>query len=154
MPLPIPVRFEMPKVSEIMVKAVTTIPTGSGVAEAAVVMIGRGVGRLVVTEGGRPVGIVTERDLVKVIAEGRDPASTKISEVMSSPLITIEPSSPMKEAAKLMVDKRIRALVVVEDEALVGIVTIRDITRSVVNTIASIEEALKLEKGPVIEFED
>ena len=146
----------MPLISELMVKEVITIEPEADLQKAAELMAKKNIGRLVVVKGGAPVGVVTERDfLTKVVAKKKEPSSTTIAEIMSRPLITIEPSKLGRQAAKLMVDHNIRTLVVVEKESLVGILTIRDLTRAIVNTMASLTESgvLKREMGHVTEFE-
>lgn len=146
---------EIPTASDLMNKDVTTIRPDSTVLEAAKVMAGKQVGSLVVVRGRTPLGIVTERDvLVKVVAKRKDASTTKVSEVMSSPLITVEPWRPVREAAKIMLDHNIRRLVVLEKGELAGIITIRDITRSIILTMAGLgeEEVLKVE-GDILEFE-
>ncbi|MBI4258289.1 MAG: CBS domain-containing protein [Thaumarchaeota archaeon] len=146
----------MAKVSDFMTREVITIESHSSVLQAAEKIAARRVGGLAVTAKGIPVGVVTERDLVvKVLAQKKDPQSTKIAEVMSTPPIVVAPGSSLREAAKIMVDKNIRRLLVVNNGSLVGIVTIRDVTRSIVNAMANYEkkEDVGKEAGLVIDFE-
>ena len=87
------------------------------------------VGCVIVTEESKPIGIITERDFVtKVAAEGR-PLFTEISEVMSSPLITIDPEETIWEASEIMKEKLIHKLPVIENERIVGVITTSDIVR-------------------------
>jgi predicted transcriptional regulator len=80
-------------------------------------------------ENNTPVGIVTERDFVRrVIAMGKS-TTTRVSEVMSTPLRVIDPEAPIKEAARRMVNKGIRRLAVIENNKLVGIITATDFAR-------------------------
>lgn len=105
-----------------------TIASTATVQEAAREMRRAGVGALVVLAAGAPAGIVTERDLAfRVLAEGRDPAATRVAEVMSSPLATIEPAASIEEAARKMKDLRIKRLVVVLGGQVRGILTTTDI---------------------------
>ena len=119
----------MPKVKDLMTKNALTIDVNKTIIEAAALMSQNDVGDLVVIENDTPVGIVTERDFVRrVLAVGKS-ASTKVSEVMSSPLRVIDPEAPIKEAARRMVSKGIRRLAVIKDNKLVGIITVTDFAR-------------------------
>jgi len=119
----------MPKVKDLMTKDALTIDASKTIIEAAALMSQNDVGDLVVMENNTPVGIVTERDFVRrVLAVGKS-ASTKVSEVMSKPLRVIDPEAPIKEAARRMVHKGIRRLVVIKDNKLVGIITATDFAR-------------------------
>ena len=119
----------MPTVKDLMSKNVVTIDVNKTVAEAAALMSEKDIGDLIVMDGDTPVGIVTERDFVRrVLAEGKSRQS-KVSEVMTSPLKVIDPEAPIKEAARRMVNKRIRRLPVIKDNKLVGIITAADFAR-------------------------
>ena len=112
-----------------MTKDVLTIDANKTVIEAATLMSQNDVGDLVVMENNTPVGIVTERDFVRrVLAVGKS-TTTRISEVMSTPLRGIDPEAPIKEAARRMVNKGIRRLAVIENNKLVGIITATDFAR-------------------------
>src|SRR4030065_850291 len=113
----------MPTVKDLMTKDVLTIDVNKTIIEAAALMSQNDVGDLVVMENNIPVGIVTERDFVRrVLAVGKS-TTTRISEVMSTPLRVIDPEAPIKEAARRMVNKGIRRLAVIEKKKLVGIFT-------------------------------
>jgi CBS domain-containing protein len=119
----------MPTVKDLMTKNVVTIDANKTVIEAAALMSEKDIGDLIVMEDNTPVGIVTERDFVRrVLAEGKS-ANSKVSEVMTSPLKVIDPEAPIKEAARRMVNKRIRRLPVIKDNKLVGIITAADFAR-------------------------
>jgi CBS domain-containing protein len=119
----------MPKVKDFMTKAVLSIDSQKTVVEAAELMSLKGVGDIVVTGAQIPKGIVTERDLVRRVIAKRRPFGTKISDVMSTPLITIEPDASLNEAARKMVNNQIRRLVVVDRHKLVGVITVSDFAR-------------------------
>ncbi len=88
------------------------------------------IGALLVMDGGRPVGMFTERDILRrVVAARRDPAEIKVAEVMSQPLIAMHPDATVEEAMAVMTEKRCRHLPIVEDEKIVGMVSIGDLTR-------------------------
>ena len=118
------------KVKDIMTKNVKTISPNATMEEAAQEMRKNKIGCLVVVEGEKPIGIITERDLAyKIIAQGKN-LETKVKEVMSSDLKTIDKDANIKQAAKLMASHVIRRLPVVEKGKLIGIVTIDDIMRA------------------------
>ena len=116
-------------VNEIMSKNVLTVDKSVSLQEAAQNMNKLNIGCVIVTDGTKPLGIVTERDFVtKVAAEGR-PLFTEISEIMSSPLITIGPEETIWEASEMMKEKLIHKLPVKENDQIIGIVTTTDIVR-------------------------
>jgi len=100
------------------------------VFEAIKAMVDANVGALLVTEGGRITGIMTERDyLRRVTLEGRTDKEARVEEIMSSPLIYVTPDSSIEECMALMTDRRIRHLPVVEGEDVVGLVSIGDLVK-------------------------
>jgi len=119
----------MPTVKDLMTKDVLTIDTDKTVIEAAALMSQNDVGDLVVMENNTPVGIVTERDFVRRVLAVAKSTNTRVSEVMSTPLKVIDPEAPIKEAARRMVNKGIRRLVVIKDNKLVGIITATDFAK-------------------------
>ena len=108
---------------------VITIDSASTVRDAARKMNGIGIGCVVITDGQSPVGIITERDFVRRIALNERPLSTIVREVMSSPLISIDPDATVWEVAEKMKLEKIRKIPVITGGKLVGIVTTTDITR-------------------------
>jgi CBS domain-containing protein len=119
----------MPKVKDFMTKGVLTIDAEKTIFEAAELMSQKEVGDVVVVKGEIPRGIVTERDFVRRVVAKKRPLDTKISDIMSKPLITIAPEASLKEAARKMVNKGIRRLPVVEQHKLVGIIVVSDFAR-------------------------
>lgn len=90
----------------------------------------KNVGCIIITEKDRPVGIITERDIVrKVVSKNKDPKNTSAQEIMSHPLMTIAPETYLDQIARIMTKYRIRRLPVVRDNTLYGIVTSGDIAR-------------------------
>ena len=120
-------------VGDVMVKAVMSVELNTSVKEAAKAMAKRGVSCAVIVQGGAAIGIVTERDLVsKILAEGIDPKNVLVRDIMSTPLITVQPEASLSEAAGVMAEYRVRRLVVVDRRgSLVGIITTGDIARHV-----------------------
>jgi len=124
------VKYVSLKIEDIMVKEVITIDEGSTVKEAADVMNRFEIGCLIVTDNGKAVGIITERDLLKrVISQAKNSRRTKVSVVMSRPIIVVEPDMDLEEAAKLMFKLKIKKLPVVESGQLKGLVTLSDLAR-------------------------
>ena len=120
------------RVRDIMVKDVVTIHSEKTVYDAAKLMSEKMVGCLIVVENGyKPVGIITERDFVRrVLAKDKDPHKTLVKEVMSTPLISVRPELSVVVASQEMAEHKIRRLAVVEDDKLVGIVTSFDLTKN------------------------
>ncbi|MEM2440130.1 MAG: CBS domain-containing protein [Candidatus Bathyarchaeia archaeon] len=118
------------KVEDVMVREVVTIDKNATVREAAEVMNKFEIGCLIAVEKGKAVGIITERDLLKrVVAEAKDVNKTKVKDIMSSPLVVVEPNLELEEAVKLMFQMKIKKLPVVEGKRLVGLVSLTDIAR-------------------------
>lgn len=118
------------KVREIMTSDPSTLTPGSTLGEAATLMKQEDCGSLPVLEGGRLVGIVTDRDIVvRAIADGKDPKSCRVSEIMSADPVTVSPDTSVDEAQRIMSERQVRRLPVVDDGRLVGIVVIGQIAR-------------------------
>ena len=99
-------------------------------------MITEDIGAVIVIEKERPIGIITEKDILdRIVTPGKDVYNTLAKDVMSKPVITIEASSMLKEALELMKKKKIRRLGVMENERLVGLVTERRLLAKIVNLI-------------------
>jgi CBS domain-containing protein len=109
-------------------KPVTVKPTDS-VKQAALLMKEHKIGSCIVLLE-KPIGIVTESDIVrKVVSEGKNGKDIKVSEIMSAPLMVIDPYISLEEAAKTMGKCNIRRLPIIEKDELIGIITEKDITR-------------------------
>ena len=118
------------KVEDVMVKDVITISYRASVKRAAQVMNKHEIGCLIVVKGRKAVGIVTERDMLKrVVAKAANPQKTRVEEIMSRPLIVVEPDMDLEDAVKLMFEMKIKKLPVVEKGKLVGLISITDIAR-------------------------
>jgi predicted transcriptional regulator len=113
-----------------MVKKVITISRTSTVEDAVKLMNEHEIGCLVVTENKKAVGILTERDLMKrVLAKSQDPRKTKVEEVMSTPLISLEPNVEIGDVSRIMFQKSIKKMPIVKKDKLLGLVTLTDILR-------------------------
>jgi CBS domain-containing protein len=117
-------------VREVMTESVVTAAADATAQEVAELMRERNVGSVVLVQGREPVGFLTDRDLaVSVLATGRS-GSDAAREFASAPVITVEPDLPAEEAGELMVRHGVRRLVVVADDALVGVVALDDLAAS------------------------
>ena len=117
------------KVREVMSQVVLTAPAGTTVAEAASLMAQRQVGSALVVDGRRLLGIFTERDIVKALSQDAAATSQAIGHWMTRDPRTVSSEATVEEALRLMVDGRFRHLPVVEDGELVGMISMRDISR-------------------------
>jgi len=120
----------MPRVRDLMTVDVPLTTLNTPVSDAARLMRGTDRDSLIVFDLGRATGIVTERDIIrKITAEGRDPMRVHVGEIVSSPLITIHPDKSAREAAALMLEKKIRHLPVVKENRLLGMITLQDFAK-------------------------
>ncbi|HEX9846595.1 MAG TPA: CBS domain-containing protein [Candidatus Nitrosotenuis sp.] len=116
-------------VHDIMKKNVISIDSSMTAQDAAKMMDDASIGAIVVLENGIAIGIVTERDLARrIVAKGKS-LTTNVKEVMSSPLIVINPDETVWEAAQLMKTRKIHRMPAVKENRLVGIVTTSDIVK-------------------------
>jgi CBS domain-containing protein len=132
------------KVEEIMTRDPRTVDASDTVVDAAREMRDGDIGDVVVLDGGEVVGIVTDRDIaIRVVAEGRDPGSTPVSEACTTGVETIEPDASVDDALRAMRDKDIRRLPVVDGGRPVGILSLGDLAveREPDSTLADISAA-------------
>lgn len=120
----------MPIVKEIISNSIYAIDSQKTVLEAANIMKDYGRGSLIVYEGTNPHGIVTEKDLIRRVLAENLPNTMRVEEVMSKPLITVEADMDIRDAARLMLGRKIRRLPVEEDGRLIGMVNSNDILRN------------------------
>ena len=116
-------------VSAIMSTKVVTVKPTDKVGKALRMMVRHKIGSIVTVEKGKPLGILTERDVSIRVAKGQNIRNMVIKNTMSKPLTTIPPSMEVWRAVELMVRKDLRRLPVIENDKLVGMVTERDILR-------------------------
>lgn len=118
------------KVEDVMTREVITVDENVTVKEAASIMDKNQISCLITLRKGRAIGIITERDLLKrIIVEARNPEKTQVSKVMSSPLEVITVGADVEKALRLMFRKKIKKLAVVDEENLLGLVSLTDIAR-------------------------
>lgn len=131
-------------IRDIMSSDVQKAEPGTTLKDAAVMMKTRDIGSLPVCEGKRVVGIVTDRDIVvRAVAEGLDPGSTRVSDIMSKEIVGVREDSDVKEAEKIMQEQQLRRLPVMNAQGeLVGYLALAKIARS-----EAPEDAGKVVKG-------
>jgi len=118
------------KVGDVMTKGVIYVRPTENVQRAAEIIKKNDIDSVIVIEKGKGVGIITDRDIIsKVVAEGKHPKGTLVSEVMTTPLLTINPKEDVDKATRLMRDKGIRRLVVAQDNNIIGIFSEFDLVR-------------------------
>lgn len=131
-----------------------TISPDDTVFEALRLMATKGVGALVVTKDDKMVGIISERDYArKVILKGRTSRDTLVSEIMTSQVFTVHPDQTIEECMELMTEKRVRHIPVIENDRLVGVISIGDVLKDIIyhqrQVISEMEEKV-LSKAPEV----
>ncbi len=121
-------------VKDIMSKALISVDPSTTAFQVAKMMQQGGIGALIVKKDNKPAGIITDRDFAIKIAVDKVPIDTPIDQVASYPLLTISSNEPIVAAANLMASKKVRKLVVLENDKVVGIITSTDL----VNQLAKI----------------
>jgi CBS domain-containing protein len=151
-------------VYEVMTPNVVTISPDQTIESAARLMVNHGISSIIVYDDGKPVGILTEKDiLTRIVAVGRDPRKVVVSDIMTPDIVTCSPDTSLEEACLTMQRLKIKKLAVVQDNSLAGIVSLTDIANrqpelieSLKNmhadTVDDIFELLNLEESQHIEF--
>jgi CBS domain-containing protein len=122
-------------IGDVMRTRVVTVGTDDSVRLAVLRMLEEGVGSVAVCEGGRLIGIFTERDVLGLTGEGTDLDAVRVGDVMTREPLTVDASVAVLDAARLMGERKIRHLPVVEGDHLLGMVGIRDILGSLVERL-------------------
>ena len=132
-------------VRDIMARNVKTVRTDDSVLLAVQKMVKFNIGSVIVTNNGRAVGIITERNILERIVEPRQDAGIiNTKDIMSAPLITVEVNAAVEEAAKIMTSKVIKTLPVIDGGKLVGVITSSDIVRTSPTQLNILEELLRI----------
>jgi CBS domain-containing protein len=125
------IKGDIMNVEELMIKNVYTVNPETSVEEAVRTMNTHEIGCLVIVESERPIGIITERDLLKrVLEQGKTPKTIKVSEIMSQPVIYGNPQMELEDAARLMFRKKVKKLPIMQDDELVGLITLTDLAKT------------------------
>lgn len=129
-------------VKDIMTKSLVTVNSSTTVNEAAKLMEKAKVGSVVITEKNVPIGIMTDRDFAITIAAHAYPIHTKVKQVMSSPLVHVNPNDEVWVAADLMYSRKIRRLPVLDEDELLGLVSATDFVK--LYTVCNREDTRKM----------
>ena len=135
------------RVGDIMTANVKTVSPGDAFAEAARVLAGNRISSVVVREEGKVAGIITERDVVHAVADGIDVGTVTVSERMTRDLATVDAKTDVADAARLMAERRIRHLPVLDKGSLAGIISIRDLTHWAIEEMTGGHELPDLERS-------
>lgn len=126
-----------------MVRDVKVVEPDSSVKEVVTAMNRFNIGSIIVVNDDEPVGVISERDILKRVVEPcLSPEITTARQIMTSPVITITESAKLEEAVKLMAEKRVRKIPVLKKGKLIGIITYTDIISNALNMISIIKELL------------
>jgi CBS domain-containing protein len=117
----------MTDISPKIQRTVAVVDENKTVFDAATVMVGKYIGSVVVTGSSAVKGIFTERDLMRIIAERKNPADVRLKDVMRTDLVSVHPNETVEQCLALMRTNRCRHLLVFEGEELAGIVSLRDL---------------------------
>ena len=112
-----------------MTRDVLAVAPEDTLGETATKMVDRGVGSVVVSDFGRVIGILTERDMLRAMADRTHPSQARVRTWMTPEPVTATPETPAEEAARIMLERNFRHLPVMEGERAVGIVSIRDVAQ-------------------------
>jgi len=134
-------------VKDVMARRVRTIDGGASIADAAKLMVKWKIGSLVIVEGGRPTGMLTEGDVSRLVAKGLDPCRTP-SSICRKKLVTIAPDERIEVAAKIMADAGVKKLPVLDEGKLVGMLTQTDIVNSSFALVTSLKEMVQARYRP------
>ena len=117
----------MPTLGEVMTKDVLTVEPSDTIGEAAEKMTGQGVGAVVVSDFGRMIGILSERDIMRAVADRVHSSEARVREWMTADPVTATTDTSVEEAGQTMIERGFRHIPVVAGERAVGIVSIRDV---------------------------
>lgn len=132
----------------VMNPQVIHIERGTSIKKVTQIMIENHVGSIIVTAGGFPVGILTETDVAKTIADGKNPNETVIEDIMSSPLFSTSPDADITQIANTMSINKIKKMPVVENQRVIGIITQTDIIKHILRVCSHVHE--QYSKGKVV----
>ena len=131
----------MTTAQDIMSKKVVAVESNSTASDIAKLMDKNRVSSIIITKDEKPVGIITERDMVsKITAQNKKPSEVKTVEIMSSPLVVVSPLTPVDEVAEKMILSKIRRIVVLNDTETLGIITVTDFVKHFHSMLSSDKE--------------
>ncbi|HEX9080275.1 MAG TPA: CBS domain-containing protein [Desulfuromonadaceae bacterium] len=143
---------EMRKIEQVMTTDVVTVTAGRSISEALAAMAGSGISCVIVEEERRPIGILTERDMVRLVADGMDLGSLLVRDVMSSPVLTVTVGTTVHKATLMMKKEHIRRVVVVDDQGRIqGLITQSDIVKGLEGKYIELLKEIIREKEDVFQ---
>jgi CBS domain-containing protein len=126
-----------------MTRNVKSVGTNQPLIEAIQLMYKFNIGSIIVIQRAKPVGIITDRDVIRNIAMSQlDPVNLKAKDLMSTPLITIEENATIEEAAQIMIRRKIKRLPVLKGKKLAGIITVTDIAKTTPQLVKVFEDLM------------
>ncbi|MCL5062955.1 MAG: CBS domain-containing protein [Nitrospirae bacterium] len=133
----------------LMTKELTSLPSTATALDAAKYMTDMNVGSVIVVDDDKPSGILTDRDIVtKVLSQDKDPKTTKIRDIMTSPAVTISEDRDIIDVTRLMSERGIRRFPVVDANGkIIGVITLDDVLVFLGQEMQNIANALKTELG-------
>lgn len=132
-------------IRDIMAKNIKTVKPDDTVHAAVQKMNKFDIGSVIVVSSGRPIGIITETNILRRIVEPRmDPATVWAKDIMTSPLTTIDENAAIEEAAKIMAEKKINRIPVMNGDKLVGLISSTDIVKASPTQLGILDELLKV----------
>lgn len=135
-------------VRDVMTRKVKTVGAKETIEQAAAAMAKSGIGSLVVVNGDKPIGIVTEGNISRAVGEGRNPHRVRVKEVMRVKLMATTPDTRLEEASRLMTNANVKKLPVLEKGKLVGIITQTDISASCYSLVSTLKELVRTRYKP------
>jgi CBS domain-containing protein len=136
-------------VRDIMAKEVKVVRPDTSIKEVVATMNKFSIGSIIVVQGDRPVGIITERDiLTRLVEPCLAPETLTARYVMTSPVVTISETASLEEAARLMAKKKVKRIPVMDKEKIVGIITYTDIVFKMPTLLAILEELVRPYRRP------
>ena len=136
------------KAEDVMVTKVAVLDGDASVKKAAEIMAQEDFSAVIVTTDEKANGIVTERDILKrIVVEDKNSKKTRVKEIMSSPLVTIEPGTSLEEAAHIMFEKKIKNLPVIHENRLVGLISLQDICKLQPEVLRLLRETMETPKN-------
>ncbi|MEM3626612.1 MAG: CBS domain-containing protein [Candidatus Bathyarchaeia archaeon] len=131
-------------VRDVMSKEVKVVRPDTALREVVATMNKFNIGSIIVVQGERPVGIITERDILRRLVEPcLAPETLTAKHIMTSPVVTINENASIEEAARLMAKKKVKRLPVMGDDKIVGVITYTDIVFKVPTLLSILEELVR-----------
>ncbi|MBR9681106.1 MAG: CBS domain-containing protein [Candidatus Altiarchaeota archaeon] len=130
--------------SDVMSAPLIAVNTDASVFNVSKIMVSKNIGSVLVSDGASYIGIITKMDLVKAIASGKDTKSISADSVMSTPIRSVDVSTPIMKVAKLMASYGVRRIIVKDNLGMVGLVSDKDITKIAPELIELVQENAKM----------